>query len=371
MEENLVSAAIYKLAYWADKKIIYWIVFLHLVMVSTDTHLTDAQKKVLCGLTAYPSHGDRELAEVLSMKRSTVTVARHFIEEQKLLEACVFPNFQAFRVPLVGIKYGDYGKHVPVRYSQRMKLLSPELKIEENVFSISSEYKGMSVFFASGLYPIKEKIDAWNTLFEGIDPSVAIRDIYLPREMVCHYKFLRTQPRLASLLNIDSLEEVAIRKPLKRPLRAKEVEVLLAWMKEPHATNAILAEKTGISRAIVGAIKQRLLDGNVVTLLQNPHWKRFGATLGVLLYLRAQDRPLFRSLLERPEIILGVGSKHEQVLLGIFRDYQEYALNLAVLVRRLRSEGVCTKEPEELLFTLDETTFSLNPQPFTKKFYKL
>ncbi len=333
--------------------------------------LRTIQKEVLCALAAYPQYNDRELAAVLHSTRSTVTAARLFLERNKVYSIHLFPQYQHLQVSLIGIKYGNYGKFIPITYPQRMELLPQNMKIEENVWSISSQFKGMSLFFAGDFSAIKEKIDAWNSLFEGIDPSVAIRDIYIPTSMIGSYKFLELHHYLATVLKVKPFS-VPAKSIRNRILRKKEKKVLLAWVQHPLATNAELAKKINISRASIGAIKTRLLESGGINKILIPHWPLLGISLGALVYLKLnpQNPVLLATLKATPQVIFLVGSKYEAILFAVFRDYTEYQQTVVPLLKRFKQEKSCIKEPEEILFSLAETQFSCNSAPLIEKIVK-
>lgn len=329
--------------------------------------LTLTQKRVLVALNAYPNHTDRQLADVVKIKRSTVTAARHFLQENKLYETYLFPNIQQFPVPLIILKYGDYGKLIPVNYQQRMKLLTPYLKIEENVFSLSSEFKGLSMIFAQQLYPLKEKLDGWNQSIQQIDSSIPINDLYLPLPMISDYKFMDVQRRLATLLGTEPLENKRKKMPHRKTLSSKEKMVLKQWFKQPRQTNEEISRTVDVSRAVIGSIKERLIQYGVVQIHNLPNWSAFGLELGVLLYVRSGQDSILQELAALSPIIFVIGSRYEGLLFAVFKNYQEYQMTLVPVLQRCKAAKKFIREPEELLFPLAETRFMIDAAPFVEK----
>lgn len=338
--------------------------------------LNHNQKSVLCGISAYPDYNDREIAEVLGMNRSTVTAARHFLLKNKLYKTFLFPNFEKTGTKVMAVKYGDYDKLIPISRKKRMELLPSEIKIKENVFSISSEFKGLSLLYAPELYPIKDKIDAWNVLFESIDPNIQIRDIYIPKQMITAFKFMELQECLAVALGIKPLpplkEKPGRKKQLskkEKPLSRKEKRVLLSWMEKPSATNAQVAKTAGVSRAVVGLIKKRLLNSNSVQMIHLPKWPLLGLNLGVVMYLRLKpdNSSIVKEIVKSPEVIFLLSSAYEVILFAVFQNYDDYHHRLFPLLEKLKHEKNFTQEPKELLFPLDETAFTIDAYPALKQ----
>ncbi len=337
--------------------------------------LTDMQRKVLCALSAYPEYNDRELAELLKSKRSTVTAARYFLEQNHFFCSFLLPDFEKLGASLLAVKYGDYDKFKPISYQKRMQLAPQNIKMEESVFSVSSKYKGFSLFLAKDFHQIKEKIDAWNSLFESIDHTIAIRDVYLPMKMIKSYRFMNTQSYLCSILEMKLPPPLFSKQKAerKRPLSKKEKEVMQAWLKEPASTNEALSHKIKVSRAVVGSIKKRLLNSEMVRKFNLPQWPRLGVNLGVLTYLKSNPKKYqgLKKLETLPQVIFLAGSLYEVILFSVFRDYQEYQKTLLPLTEELKKRKEIIKEPEELLFNLGETAFNFNAAKLTEKLLEL
>jgi hypothetical protein len=74
-----------------NQKIIYFFNFLFYMM-----KLNRTQRLVFGALNACPQFNDRQLAEALDLKRSTVTVARHFLEKHKLYSVTWVPRAKIY-----------------------------------------------------------------------------------------------------------------------------------------------------------------------------------------------------------------------------------------------------------------------------------
>lgn len=57
--------------------------------------LTQKEKQVLYGLTGWPELNDKELANKLNLKRSTVTSIRNKLKKRKYFQRFILPNFEA------------------------------------------------------------------------------------------------------------------------------------------------------------------------------------------------------------------------------------------------------------------------------------
>src|SRR3989338_9852172 len=94
--------------------------FIYFFAIHLEMDLNYTQKKVLCALHAYPQYTDKEIAEVLGSKRSTVTIARHFLQKNKYYDTFLIPSYLSFNLSFLGVKYGDYGKINHIEYNERM-----------------------------------------------------------------------------------------------------------------------------------------------------------------------------------------------------------------------------------------------------------
>ncbi len=331
--------------------------------------LTQTQKKVFCALNAYPEYNDRQIAELLHMRRSTVTLARHFLEKEGLYTMYLFPHFEKIQIPLIGIIYGDYGKLQPVDYAKRMEMRPKELKIPEYVFSFSSDMKGFSMCFAEQLHTLKEPFEAWTALFKSIDSHIPIEQCYFPQEMVKTYRFMQTQNYLSQILHVPAIPQRRKNKKI-RILRKKEKEVMLAWMQYPRLTNEELSQKTKLSRATIGSIKKRLIHYELIQHIQIPDWYALGLQLGVLIHLHFHgDSKALQEFQNLPEAAFLVGSSYELVSFCLFKDYDSYQKRLGPLLKSLQQEKVLTHEPREIIFPLAEAKHTLQAFEFLQKVF--
>ena len=332
--------------------------------------LSHTQRKVFCALNAYPEYNDRQIADLLCMQRSTVTIARHYLEKNNLYTISLFPNFEKIPISLIGIIYGDYSKLSAIDYKKRMDMRPKELHIAEYVFSYSSEHKGVSMCFADSLSTLKAPFDAWTALFKSADPTIHIEQCYFPREMVKAYKFMHSPKTIAGLLDVAVLPQKKKNKKI-RIMRKKEKEVLLAWMQYPTLTNEELSEKTKLSRAAIGSIKKRLLHYELVQMVQLPNWYVLGLNLGVLLHLQyhPKDLTMLSQLEELPETVFLVATSYELIAFSLFKDYDSYQKKMGPIIQQLQREKLLTAEAKEILFPLSESKYSLNAFEFLQKIF--
>lgn len=322
--------------------------------------LTSTQKKVFCAISAFPDDNDRQLAERLGMKRGTIASVRKVLEEQKLFTLSLVPDPRALNLSFLGLKYGDYGKIKPIEYHRRMSLMTQDMKIAETLFSLSSPYRGLSVFYGKEFYPLQEQLESWNSLFESIDTTVVIRDYFAAPQAVRSYKFLETHPLLAQVLEVPafSLPPLSSSLSSSRILRNKERQLLVAWLQESQASHLELSQKTGLSRSVVGTMKKRFLRQGIVRQLLLPSWVDLGIHLGVFLHIQVHPPQLswVKELSLRPEIVFLLASSYHLFLLALYPDYDAYqrsALSLELKKAKL------VREPREILFPLQDTHFHL------------
>lgn len=317
--------------------------------------LSLSQRKVLLAMNAYPQYNDRQIAEVLGMKRSTITINRHKLGQ--FGKMVVLPSYEFLHPSFIGLKYGDYGKMTPVDYQQRMKLMTKDMKVAETIFSVSSLFRGWSLFYVKESHPFFWQIERWNALFEGIDSSIVVEECFFAPQMLKAYRFLDTHLLLAKCLSLESLPPLAVQKR-KHLLHRKEQQVLAAWCAQPDASNAELSTTTGISRSVVGTMKLRFLEQGVARLVHLPDWGKLGMTLGVLVHL--QLYPEQPALVERwkkePEVIFLLASSHQVLFFALFKDYQSY--EHSELMLELQQQKHLTKEPVKILFSLSETAMT-------------
>lgn len=329
--------------------------------------LNETQRLVFLMISRYPQATDREIAEQLGRRRSTVTLARHHLVERKLYHWSLFPSFPALNVSYVGIVLGNYEKERSIDYQTRMDNTKDVLQIPEYVFSLSSQYQGMSMCFSQDLYAIKEPFERWSALFQRMDPSLRIEKKYFPRKMVEVYKFMDHSAILSQILGVQApvIQDKKV-SGKKRQLRAREKALLLAWMQNPSATNDELSALLHISRTAAGSIRRSLNERGYVQHVIVPAWEKLGMTLGlcVSFSVNPEKKAALLHLRDLPENVFFVASAYEGVAFFVFKDYNHYHGTLQPLLAKGRQELLFFHHPETLFFPLQETRCTLNAARF-------
>jgi len=97
---------------------------------------TEKEKLAMCGLVKYPELNDRELAEKLDLKHSTITAIRRRMEKANDLTTVKLPMLQNFGFELMVISYGRLNHNITVE--NKDKILKKCASLHQNSFLFCS-----------------------------------------------------------------------------------------------------------------------------------------------------------------------------------------------------------------------------------------
>ena len=115
-------------------------------MTSIQKSLSRNEELVLYGMVRFPNRNDRELAEVLNLKDSTVNYCRNQLEKRNLFQLVYVPVLNRLGFELLSINFAEY--NLKLSPKQRMDIMTNKINLSNDVFlRLGESEKEFSISF--------------------------------------------------------------------------------------------------------------------------------------------------------------------------------------------------------------------------------
>lgn len=314
---------------------------------------TEREKRVLFGLVRYPDANDRELAELLAFKHSTVTAIRRRLVERGLFFTAWIPNIAKlggnllyFMVGNLPTTTGDLDESFNAVINERFPRVVCAATTGEASFVL-----GYARDFAEATQDLMNW-DRW--LAEETSSLPRWTKLVFPLSISPILLNFNYAPLLNSLFGLGEAD-FTMDPPLSRdPVRLtiKERRVLQALVENPDRPDNTIAGLTGVSRQAVSAMKTRFRDTELLVRRRIPDLKQLDVELLMLVIARFHPstplesrRQLFGKLLEGFPASFIISNDVETVVIAAVQDYTDY---LAVYQRNSELYRGFLREPPEI-----------------------
>lgn len=316
-----------------------------------EAHLTFREKIVLHALIEHPELNDRELAEKIHLKRSTITAIKNRLLERKLYRVLNIPNFLALGYKALTFVYGSISNYTTETEKQLLKL-----KEIPGLYAIRvTDINFYALYVTDDLIAFQKQItplmNTWTkTKMFKEQPTV----VHSPLELNKISRFLNYAPLCNHILKLGHDIETKHwqMKDSQKKLTKNKKEVLYAIVKYPHENIMQIARRLRLSRVTVAKIIKELKREKLYKTVVMPEIKRLHCNLITLTHFRfapGATREARTSAAKytrkEPHAVLKVSGDRETVSIRIFHDYTEQSDMLDRAVLFYKKNGYLLDEP--------------------------
>ncbi|MCK4758245.1 MAG: Lrp/AsnC family transcriptional regulator [Thermoplasmata archaeon] len=330
---------------------------------------TEKEKQTLCGLVKYPDLNDRELAEKLKIKHSTITAIRRRMRSSNDLISIKIPMLQYFGFEILTISYGKLNHNIAIE--NKNMIMDKCSKLHNNSFIFcSSDDMAFMISLYRNYTEVKKDIaelqrflsmhdllteESWNHALFPFEVSKILNYFdYSP--VLCRYFDMKRESEKTPSLDYETMRSVE--------LSAKERAVLHGLVNDPELPNNALAKKIKVSRQAISNIKQRLTDDGVIKSLNIPNINEIGLEILVLSHVFFNPKCMMKDrrkginylLQETPQLFTITGS-FESVMLHSVANYEEYNFYKNKLLSIYSTHSFIRGEPKIMLFPISDLIF--------------
>lgn len=325
--------------------------------------LSKNEQKALCGILAKPASTDRDLAEYLGMRQSTLTVIRQRLRKKGYYRLLAVPLMQNIGCEMLALIHTDFNPMVPL--DERIQKTSKVVEASPEIFfSLGELQKGFSLSFSKNYTELGKINDARTTVFGGMQliEKEYPKEMLFPFEASTIYRFLNFAPLVASHFGVklpgiasgDSPAEFRAGAPVS--LSDTEKRIYDAIIANPESSFKQLSAALSISVKTISHIKSRLESRGLLKTIAVPDLKKLGLEILALHIIRfnPQNPPsdIVRNTLTTDHDILVCLRKFEGLRVSIYPNYDHCERDRMLMFRYLRQHNYVADVPFVRTFSL-------------------
>jgi DNA-binding MarR family transcriptional regulator len=322
--------------------------------VNNDT-LTKNEKKVLYGITRYPSVTDSNLADIIDVKLSTLTSIKRRLADHGYYRTLMIPLVNRLGCELLAVIYMQFNPVIPLQ--ERVETTKKTIEVfDEIFFSVGEEEKGFSMSLSQNYTNIGRINEIRTETFGklGLLEKEYPHEVIFPFQTSRIHRFFDFAPILGQLFAVEGDFK---KHPLKdlfsniTPVEftAKEKKVYNALVARPNATTQQIGDQVGLSRHTVARMKNQFLENGLLQPLTLPDLQKLG--LDILTFYHISFNPSKApsttelTILDSPYTVFFASRKFEAVLLSAYPTYQQYKADEMNKIRYLKENNLFSLPP--------------------------
>jgi DNA-binding Lrp family transcriptional regulator len=291
---------------------------------------TDNEKAALYGFVRYPDLNDRELADAIDSKLSTVTAIRRRLYDAGILKDVTIPMMDALGSEILVVGYGSINQGDARIHKELASRVSDACGCAF-LMADAGDY-GFFIGCACNYTDIKSDIDGLNHFLShtglGSEPwSYALFPFAVSKVLNC----FDYSAAVAAALGMDTHGEkrdLRFKRPRIVELSQKERAVLRGMVTNPGVSDTHLADIVDVSRQAIAEMKRRFLDEGIVKNIRIPDMRAVGCELVTLTHSQFNPRCQFeqrsegvRLMLEESPHVFAVSGGFENIMMHSVVNY--------------------------------------------------
>jgi DNA-binding Lrp family transcriptional regulator len=326
--------------------------------------LLETEKKVLYGLVKYPNKTDRELAQRLSMKTSTVAALRRKLHKDGYCANRRIPFLQDLNCEMMMVSYLRLSSSPSS--AERLKKARDVLNREEFVYGISEPKQDCLIQMARNYTDAKrnmedlEKIYRENDFLEEETTSIPI-----PYGLSDTYRYFDFDSALHKAFWPEEEYEKEDMPYFQQignvRLRQKEGRIFRGFCEFPSLNDVELSEELGVSRMTVGRARKKFFGMGVLSEIVIPDLGKVGFELLTLTHGKFNPElteglkhylPKLTEIMG-PTIFLSI-TRDEMVMMSAFRNFTDYKRSMNHFAETYKERDLFSSPANSILFSTHE-----------------
>jgi len=328
--------------------------------------LSKNEKLTLYGLVKYPNYNDREIAEKIGLKMSTVTAIKNRLKRNNVFKTIRVPIFQNLGCEIFEVSYAKLN----LTTSQEARVRPGKKLIEdfaETFFAIFEPDKMFSMSVSKNFTESKKNIDRFMQVFsehnflEGDNYTF----IHFPFEMTKIHNFFDMSNLLKRHFALDlslpeERDEERNVKVIPDAFTKIQKKVYHGLVSYPDLLDNRIARKIGVTRQSVTKMRKRFEADGLIKSLRLANLKTLGFEILVLIHVKYNPKspPSKRSdckkIWDELPIFFNVSTTLEGVMLAAVKNYRDYQQFMNRLIKYYKENEIIKEEPVTYLFSIED-----------------
>jgi DNA-binding MarR family transcriptional regulator len=335
--------------------------------------LTEKEQLVLFGLVKYPTMSDKQLAETIKLKHSTITSIRHRLKNHEYFRKIKIPHLQDMGCQMLVVIYTNFSPLIPLE--ERVEITGKTIEVfEEIFFSIGELDKGFSLSLSKEyatvgrINDIRTQTFGRRGLLEDEYPSMVV----FPFKISRIYRFFDFSPLIKKRFKIDftieeKLEDFSLQNYEQVDFSDTEKNAFCMMVSYPEMSDSAIAREIGVSRHTISLLRRRFEQKKLIRMNTLPNLKKLGFDILVFYHIKfdPSNSPDLEhdetALLMSDSTILFTTRMFEAVMISVYLDYDDFKSDMMKIMRILKENKWIAIDPVI-------RTYGLNTLVFIKDF---
>ncbi|MBU0497426.1 MAG: helix-turn-helix domain-containing protein [Candidatus Thermoplasmatota archaeon] len=334
------------------------------------TELNYNEKIVLHGLVKYPNLPDRELADLIKIKHSTITTIRNRLRKNDFFRTLNSPNLEYLGSKMLVVIYTKFSPLIPL--DERVDITGKTIEVFDEIFlSVGEQDKGFSLSLSEDYATIGKINDIRTQTFgvRGLLEETYPNMVIFPFAISKIYRFFDFAPLIHHIFQLTPPQELE-KKSYKYitpenivTLSETEKNVYCTLIQFPEMSSDVIGAELGISRHTVSRIKRRFEQDNLIRKIYLPNLKKL--QFQILAFYHIQFSPSTPPDIERDQALIlqsdssifFASRNFEAIMICIYTNYNNYRLDKNRITQTLKENQWVTANPLILSYSLDSLVF--------------
>lgn len=321
------------------------------------SELTEKEKLVLYGLVKYPKITDKNLAEKLQLKHSTVTSIRHRLKEKEYFRKLIIPKLQKMGCEMLVLIYTNFSPLIPLK--ERVEITGKTIEVFEEIFFSGGEQdKGFSLSLSKDYATIGRINDIRTQTFGGrglLEEEYPYMVVF-PFEISKIYRFFDFAPLLKRSFKLPLQSYVDDRKYSfgrndNVVFSDTEKNVFCMLVSYPEFSDNDIGRELGVSRHTISRLRRKFEENRLMSSIILPDYIKLGFEILALYHIRFDPRnppdmenDEAASLMDDSTVFFA-SRRFEAVMLSIYSNYDDYKSDMMKIIQILKENQWIAEDP--------------------------
>jgi DNA-binding MarR family transcriptional regulator len=331
--------------------------------------LTKKEQLVLFSLIKNPTMTDKQLAETIDLKHSTVTSIRHRLKQNEYIRKLKFPRLQNMDCQMFVVIYTNFSPLIPLE--ERVEITGQAIEVfEEIFFSIGEQDKGFSLSLSKEYATVGRINDIRTQTFgrRGLLEEEYPTMVVFPFKISRIYRFFDYAPLIKKKFALDFktedlIEDFSLKHDKNVDFSDTEKNTYCMMVSNPEMSDSAIAREIGVSRHTVSLLRRRFEEKNLIRLVNLPNLKKM--EFEILAFYHIKFDPSNPPDLENDETALLMSDStvlftsriFEAVMISVYQDYDDYKTDMMNIMKILKENKWIATDPIILTYGLNTLVF--------------
>lgn len=319
--------------------------------------LSKKEQLVLYSLIKYPTLTDKQIAEAMNLKHSTVTSIRHRLKNNEYYRKLKIPSLQQMGCQMLVVIHTNFSPLIPLE--DRVRITGKTIEVfEEIFFSVGEQDKGFSLSFSKDfatvgrVNDIRTKTFGKRGLLEEEYPTMVV----FPFNISKIYRFFDFAPLIKKRFNLDveetqKTQDFTINQHHSVGFSDTEKNAYCMMIRHPEMSDSAIAKEIGLSRHTISISRRRFEQNNLIKVINLPNLLSIGFEIMAFYHIKF-DPSIFpdmdndeAALLISDSTIFFSSRLFEAIMISVYKDYDDYNADMMNIMKILKENKWIASDP--------------------------